>query len=119
MARLSCCGAELGTGPRGKVRTKYLHTDVLISLSCVSLPDGWTYDTSYRFHITHLPDCGIIRLKLYEGAKLLHDSGYILDNGAESLRGGRLGVYCDSQESIMWSALSYKYVRPRKLRKTS
>ena len=79
-------------------------------VSCVSLPDGWTYDTSYRFAITHLPDCGIIRLKLYEGAKLLHESGDIVDNGAESLRGGRLGVYCDSQESIMWSALSYKYV---------
>ena len=76
----------------------------------MSLPDGWTDDTSYRFQITHLPDCGIIRLKLYEGAKLLHESGDILDNGAESLRGGRLGVYCDSQESIMWSALSYKYV---------
>ena len=76
----------------------------------MSLPDGWTYDTSYRFQITHLPDCGIIRLKLYEGAKLLHDSGDIVDNGAESLRGGRLGVYCDSQESIVWSALSYKYV---------
>ena len=76
----------------------------------MSLPDGWTDDTSYRFQITHLPDCGIIRLKLYEGAKLLHESGDIVDNGAESLRGGRLGVYCDSQESIMWSALSYKYV---------
>jgi len=72
--------------------------------------DGWTYDTSYRFQITHLPDCGIIRLKLYEGAKLLHESGDIVDNGAESLRGGRLGVYCDSQESIMWSALSYKCI---------
>ena len=79
-------------------------------VSCVSLPDGWTYDTSYRFAITHLPDCGIIRLKLYEGAKLLHESGDIVDNGPESLRGGRLGVYCDSQESITWSALGYKYV---------
>jgi hypothetical protein len=24
------------------------------------------------------------------------------------LRGGRLGVYCDSQEQIIYSALSYK-----------
>ena len=74
------------------------------------LADGWVYDKSYRFLITHLPECGIIRLKLYEGAKLLHDSGDIVDNGPESLRGGRLGVYCDSQENIMWSALSYKYL---------
>ena len=73
------------------------------------LPDGWTYDTSYRFQITHLPDCGIIRLKLYEGAKLLHESGDIVDNGAESLRGGRLGVYCDSQDNVKWSALRYRW----------
>ena len=72
--------------------------------------DGWRYEKSYRFLITHLPECGIIRLKLYEGAKQLHDSGDIVDNGPESLRGGRLGVYCDSQENIMWSALSYKCI---------
>ena len=74
------------------------------------LADGWRYEKSYRFLITHLPECGIIRLKLYEGAKQLHDSGDIVDNGPESLRGGRLGVYCDSQENIMWSALSYKCI---------
>jgi len=70
--------------------------------------DGWNYDTSYRFHITHLPDQGIIRLKLYEGATLLHDSGDIIDNGAQALRGGRMGVFCYSQQDITWSALSYR-----------
>ena len=73
------------------------------------LADGWVYDKSYRFLITHLPECGIIRLKLYEGAKLLHDSGDIVDNGPESLRGGRLGVYCDSQDNVQWSALRYRW----------
>ena len=58
----------------------------------------------------HLPDQGLIRLKLYEGASLLHDSGDIIDKGAGSLKGGRLGVYCDSQEMIKWSALSYRCV---------
>merc|ERR1719154_1019897 len=69
---------------------------------------GWNYDTSYRFHITHLPDQGIIRLKLYEGATLLHDSGDIIDNGEQALRGGRMGVFCYSQQDITWSALSYR-----------
>jgi len=69
---------------------------------------GWNYDTSYRFHITHLPDQGIIRLKLYEGATLLHDSGDIIDNGEKALRGGRMGVFCYSQQDITWSALSYR-----------
>ena len=27
----------------------------------------------------------------------------------DSLKRGRLGVYCDSQQNIRWSALSYKY----------
>ena len=34
---------------------------------CIQLvADGWNYDTPYRFHVTHLPDTGVIRLKLYE-----------------------------------------------------
>ena len=36
------------------------------------------------------------------------DSGNIIDEDDGKLRGGRLGVYCDSQEQITWSALSYK-----------
>ena len=51
---------------------------------------------------------GLIRLQLWERETKIADSGDIFDNGPESLRGGRLGVYCDSQEKITWSALSYK-----------
>ena len=69
---------------------------------------GWKHDIGYRFHVTHLPNTGVIRLKLYEGSTLLHDTGVIIDNGADALRGGRLGVYCESQENILWSALSYR-----------
>ena len=71
---------------------------------------GWKHDIGYRFHVTHLPNTGVIRLKLYEGSDLLHDTGDIIDNGADALRGGRLGVYCESQENILWSALSYRWV---------
>ena len=71
---------------------------------------GWKHDIGYRFHVTHLPNTGVIRLKLYEGSTLLHDTGVIIDNGADALRGGRLGVYCESQENILWSALSYRWV---------
>ena len=64
-------------------------------------------NTSYRFQIGHFPDTGLIKLKLYEGTSLLHDVE-VVDSGADRLRGGRLGVYCDSQEAIVWSALSYR-----------
>ena len=92
-----------------------------------SSSDGWNYDTSYQFSITHLPDTGLITLSLYSGASLLHNvtvqviivvniiiTTYftinltLQDSGADRLRGGRLGVYCDSQEMISWSALSYR-----------
>ena len=56
----------------------------------------------------HRPNEGLIRLKLWEGKDMIEDSGNIFDNGLESLKGGRLGVYCDSQQEITWSALSYR-----------
>ena len=69
--------------------------------------DGWNYDTSYRFQITHLPDTGLIKMNLYEGSTLLHKAE-VYDTSEDRLRGGRMGVYCDSQQEIIWSALSYR-----------
>lgn len=69
---------------------------------------GWKEGKSYRYNLIHRPKIGLIRLWLYEGAELIADSGNIIDDGDGSLRGGRLGVYCDSQEQIIYSALSYK-----------
>ena len=68
---------------------------------------GWKEGHSYRFNLLHRPKIGLIRLKLWEGEQLIADSGNLVDDGVDSLRGGRLGVYCDSQEGIIWSALSY------------
>lgn len=67
------------------------------------------YEIPYRYNIVHRPNEGLIRLKLWEKEVMIEDSGDIFDNGPESLKGGRLGVYCDSQQEITWSALSYRY----------
>ena len=69
---------------------------------------GWKEGHSYRFSVTHRPRLGLIRLQLWEGEVLIADSGVILEDGPNTLRGGRLGVYCDSQEQIIFSALSYR-----------
>ena len=49
-------------------------------------------------------------MRIWEGETLVADTGDIWDNDQGSLKGGRLGVYCDSQEDITWSALSYRSV---------
>ena len=73
---------------------------------------------------------GLIRLKLWEGAQLIADSGNIIgynlnkcliwekktgslfscifkDDGPGSLKGGRLGVYCDSQVTNFGSLINF------------
>lgn len=45
------------------------------------------------------------RARFYEGSKLVADTGVIIDT---SMRGGRLGVFCFSQENIIWSNLKYR-----------
>lgn len=46
-----------------------------------------------------------IRTRFYEGSDLVADTGVLIDT---SMRGGRLGVFCFSQENIIWSNLMYR-----------
>uniref|UniRef100_A0A6I8NS39 Thrombospondin 4 n=1 Tax=Ornithorhynchus anatinus TaxID=9258 RepID=A0A6I8NS39_ORNAN len=43
--------------------------------------------------------------RFYEGSDLVADSGVTIDT---TMRGGRLGVFCFSQENIIWSNLKYR-----------
>ena len=62
-----------------------------------------------RFSILHRPDRDLIRVRIWEGGELMADSGDLLDTHTGSLKGGRLGVYCDSQDNVKWSALRYRW----------
>ncbi|KAI2654975.1 Thrombospondin-3a [Labeo rohita] len=44
-------------------------------------------------------------VKLYEGTEMVADSDVVIDT---TMRGGRLGVFCFSQENIIWSNLRYR-----------
>lgn len=49
--------------------------------------------------------CVVFRARFYEGTELVADSGVTIDT---TMRGGRLGVFCFSQENIIWSNLKYR-----------
>ncbi|KAM9393000.1 thrombospondin-4a [Pholidichthys leucotaenia] len=66
---------------------------------------GWKDKVSYRWFLQHRPQVGYIRARFYEGSELVADTGVIIDT---SMRGGRLGVFCFSQENIIWSNLKYR-----------
>ncbi|KAJ8405617.1 hypothetical protein AAFF_G00315970 [Aldrovandia affinis] len=66
---------------------------------------GWKDKVSYRWYLQHRPQVGYIRAQFYEGPKLVADSGVTIDT---TMRGGRLGVFCFSQENIIWSNLKYR-----------
>ncbi|XP_053726284.1 thrombospondin-4a [Synchiropus splendidus] len=66
---------------------------------------GWKDKVSYRWFLQHRPQVGYIRARFFEGSNLVADTGVIIDT---SMRGGRLGVFCFSQENIIWSDLKYR-----------
>ncbi len=56
--------------------------------------------------------CGVVtvslllcRVRFYEGPQMVADTGVIID---ATMRGGRLGVFCFSQENIIWANLRYR-----------
>uniref|UniRef100_A0A3Q4G7I5 Thrombospondin 4a n=1 Tax=Neolamprologus brichardi TaxID=32507 RepID=A0A3Q4G7I5_NEOBR len=97
------------TGPGEYLRNSLWHTGNTADQVRLLWKDprnvGWKDKVSYRWFLQHRPQVGYIRARFFEGSNLVADTGVIIDT---SMRGGRLGVFCFSQENIIWSNLKYR-----------
>uniref|UniRef100_F6TNY6 Trhombospondin Bi n=1 Tax=Ciona intestinalis TaxID=7719 RepID=F6TNY6_CIOIN len=96
-------------GPGERMRNALWHSgdtkDEVKVLWSDPMNQGWEDKTSYRWELQHRPQVGYIRIRFFRKSNMIADTGPVLD---DTVKGGRLGVFCFSQENVIWSNLVYR-----------
>ncbi|XP_048582493.1 cartilage oligomeric matrix protein-like isoform X2 [Nematostella vectensis] len=103
---ISLMAVNSSTGPGVELRDALWETGNTIHQAQLLWHDpapAWRPFTAYWWKLVHDPDTGRIRVRWYEGSRLISDSGNIVD---VRYRGGRLGMYVFSQSDVYYSALA-------------
>jgi hypothetical protein len=66
---------------------------------------GWEHERGYQWEMTYNVQTDCMRLKFYDGSKMVIDTNCICNMG---IKGGRLGVFEFSQPDVIFSNLHYK-----------
>ena len=80
---------------------------------------GWNVNTEHEFFIKHRPRTGIINVQIKRGGSKIVDTGDIQVNVSSGMLGGRVGVFCSSQDNVLWTDMSYKCQGKTKMKNLS
>jgi len=104
LAGISIKAVNSASGPGQKLRNALWHTGDTENEVKLLWHDkrfrGWRANVSYRWKLEHRPLIGLIRLQVFRGQFVLFDTGCLYD---KSLKGGKVGLFVFSQESVVWS----------------
>ena len=82
-----------------KFGKQVIYSNTLTMILQSKIPNSWTVEVDDQ------PDAQSIHIEVWAGTTMVVNKT-IVDTDTGRLAGGRLGVYCQSQEQVVWAKMS-------------